>query len=319
MAVRRGIPHASPVLGGCLAYFVYRVFYIEAGIDGLGRRLPIEPLSLDNAGVTRDAERALGLLGWSVTGTFFFLAFIGTSIVLGSVIGHALHALGRRDRWIIIGTGTFLTVVVGLFTPSSNPFAVNSFNATLTRAFEILDVTNADWLLMIFTPMMLVVVILLMCAAWATLAAELRAGEAPGLHLRNQTRHINAALFAGAIMLVAGVVHAGAIHRLPDVLLAESDRASWDELIQGLSASTGAVWTFILLAIYLPTLALLHTRARMLAFEAVDDKTPEKIEQWLASHGLTFHFSQSLAQIGALLSPFLIGGPASSLIGIFGN
>ena len=316
MAFFRGITGASPVLGGVLAYSVYRVFYIEAGIDGLGRRFPTEPLSLDNAG---DAEKALGLLSWGVTGTFFFLAFIGTSIVLGSIVGYALRAGDQRHRWRVIGTITLLAVLAGVFTCSNNPFAVNSFNATLTQAFEILDVSKADWLLMIFTPMMLIVVILLMCAAWASLSAEVGAGEAPGLHLRNQTRYINTALFAGAIMLVAGVVHAGAIHRLPDVLLAESATSSWDELIQGLSASTGAVWTFILLGIYVPTLAVLHTRARTLAFEAVDEKTPEKMEQWLASHGLTFHFPQSLAQIGALLSPFLIGGPASSLIGILGS
>jgi hypothetical protein len=103
------------------------------------------------------------------------------------------------------------------------------------------------------------------------------------------------------------------------VLLAESDRSDWNELVQGLSASTGAVWTFILLGIYLPTLAVLHIRARALAFEAVDEKTPEKIEQWLANHGLDFHLSQSLAQTGALLSPFLIGGPASQLLGILGS
>jgi hypothetical protein len=318
MAFFRGMTGVSPVLGGVLAYGVYRVFYIEAGINGLGRRFPTQALSLDNAGAAGDAGKALGLLSWGVTGTFFFLAFIGTSIVLGSIIGYALRAGDQWHRWRVIGTITFLAVLA-VFTRSNNPFAVNSFNPTLTQAFQMLDVAKADWLLAIFTPIMLIVVILLMCGAWATLSAEVRAGEAPGLHLRNQTRYINTALFAGAIMLVAGVVHAGAIHRLPDVLLAESDTARWDELIRGLSASTGAVWTFILLGIYLPTLAALHTRARTLAFEAVDEKTPEKIEKWLANHGLTFHFSQSLAQIGALLSPLLIGGPASPLIGIFGS
>lgn len=313
--IRRMTLEASPAVGGALAYIAYRVFYIEAGIDGLGRRF--QALSLDNAGAAGDAEKALVLLSWSVTGTFFVLAFIGTSIVLWSIISDELRR--RRHRWKVIGTIAFLAVLVGVYTRSNNPFAVNSFNETLSRAFATLGVAEADWLLMLLTPMMLVVVVLLMCAAWATLSAKVEAGETPGLHLRNQTRHINAALFAGAIMLVAGIVHAGAIHHLPDVLLAESDRSGWDELIRGLSASTGAVWTFILLGIYLPTLAVLHTRARTLAFEAVDEKTPEKIEQWLANHGLTFHFSQSLAQIGALLSPFLIGGPASQLLGILAS
>jgi len=319
MAFFRSMTGVSPVLGGVLAYGVYRVFYIEAGINGLGRRFPTQALSLDNAGAAGDAGKALGLLSWGVTGTFFVLAFIGTSVVLGSIIGDALRTQGQRHRWTVIGTIALLAVLVGVFTRSDNPFAVDSFNATLLEAFAMLDVAEADRLLMTFTPMMLVVVVLLMCAAWATLSAEVGPGEAPGMHLRTQTRNINTALFAGAIMLVAGVVHAGAIHRLPNVLLAESATSSWDELIQGLSASTGAVWTFILLGIYLPTLAVLRTRARTLAFEAVDEKTPEKIEQWLASQGLTVHFPQSLAQIGALLSPLLIGGPASPLIGIFGS
>jgi hypothetical protein len=44
MAFFRGMTGVSPVLGGVLAYGVYRVFYIEAGINGLGRRFPTQAL-----------------------------------------------------------------------------------------------------------------------------------------------------------------------------------------------------------------------------------------------------------------------------------
>lgn len=120
-----------------------------------------------------------------------------TSITLRPLSKNRLVAsCGQRHRWVI-GTIALLAVLVGVFTRSDNPFAVDSFNATLLEAFAMLDVAEADRLLMTFTPMMLVVVVLLMCAAWATLSAEVGAGEAPGLHLRNQTRYINTALFAG--------------------------------------------------------------------------------------------------------------------------
>ena len=96
MAFFRGMTGASPVLGGLLAYGVNRVFYIEAGINSLGRRFPTQALSLDNGGAAGDAAKSLALLSWGVTSTFFVLAFIGTSVVLGSIIDDALRTQGQR-------------------------------------------------------------------------------------------------------------------------------------------------------------------------------------------------------------------------------
>ena len=60
-------------------------------------------------------------------------------------------------------------------------------------------------------------------------------------------------------------------------------------------------------------------RVREMALASVEEQTPEHLENWLKNHGLTVKFPQMIAQIGAIISPFLIGGPASPRIGLFGG
>ena len=86
-------------------------------------------------------------------------------------------------------------------------------------------------------------------------------------------------------------------------------------MVHALSTGTGAVWTFILLGIYLPAALILRRRALELAHaELPDDATLDKVSVWLSEHGLTSHAVQQLARIAALLGPLLVGGPAAPFL-----
>ena len=116
-------------------------------------------------------------------------------------------------------------------------------------------------------------------------------------------------------MIVAGIVHAIALHRLPGALLDEAKTEELNVVVHALSTGTGAVWTFILLGIYLPAALILRQRALELAHtELPDDATLDKVSVWLSEHGLTSHAVQQLARIAALLGPLLVGGPAAPLL-----
>ncbi len=134
------------------------------------------------------------------------------------------------------------------------------------------------------------------------------------MHLKKQIGYLNTGLFVGATMLVAGVVHSNALHQLPGVLLDQEAAENWDQMLQGLSASTGAIWTFLLLGIFGPSFYILRERARSLALASGEETTPQSIDEWLAEKGLKIQLPQILAQVIALLSPLIAGGPAAPLL-----
>jgi hypothetical protein len=134
------------------------------------------------------------------------------------------------------------------------------------------------------------------------------------LLLKDQIRKLNMTLFVGATMIVAGIVFANAMHLLPGALLEEARAEDWNQLVDGLSASMGAVWTLILLSIYLPSILVLRIRARELALGATEGETSHDVNEWQSKHGLSPQFRDKLVQIIALLSPLIVGGPAAPFL-----
>ncbi len=314
-----GILPFAPVIGGVFTYLVYRAFFSEAGINGIGRHF--SNIALERR--TPDAIAGLGpiegLLAWGVTGSFFVLAFLGGVTVLLHIFNEALQTRSKTARYIAIAVCLGAVAAVGLTNYAGNAFAVNSLNDLLVESLRLHGIEGAITLLNLFTPMVLAVTVLLMASAWATLSIDTEGESDAGLTIKNQLRSINRMLFVGAVVLVAGVVHSGAVHRLPAVLMNSFHSETWNELISALSASSGAIWTLLLLGIYLPSIVVLRLRVRALAMASVTQQTPEHVDKWLSTHGLTVQFPALIAQLGAIVSPFLVGGPASPLIGLFGG
>ncbi|MDJ0909499.1 MAG: hypothetical protein QNI99_09905 [Woeseiaceae bacterium] len=315
----RNLRSLAPFIGGVFTYGIYRILYSEAGINGIGRDFEAIILELRSTDVLGGVDSIHGLLSWSVTGTFFILSFLGGVAVLLHILYEASRGLSDLNRYLRFAVSLSVVAAIGFLTFSGNPFAVDSLNRVLENAFALHGIEGARILYDLSTPMVLAVTVLLMVSAWATLKFDTASANDAVLTIKTRLRWLNRTLFVGAVVLVAGVVHADAVHRLPSVLMIEVNADAWNELIGALSASSGAIWTFLLLGIYLPSIVVLRLRVRALAEDSVEQRTPEHVENWLKNHGLTVQFPQMIAQVGAIISPFLVGGPASPLIGLFGG
>jgi len=304
----------SPIWGGLIAYGVYRLFFIESNIQGIEVGLSALELPAHGLAASGSLHATNALLGWSVTGAFLVLAFGGAIFVLADVIHASLRSSKTMTIWVTIVVTAAIAVLVGYASSAKDPFTVLAFEPILNRTFELLDMSRAGVLFDLFTPMVLAVTIFFMAAASSTLADKKALDESAALHLKDQFRHLNRALLAGATMLVAGIVFAGAMHRLPSIFIDETSREAWHQLIDGLSAGLGAAWTLVLIGIYLPPVFILYRRARTLALQQVTEKTPEKISEWLANQKMTASIAQKLPYAAALLSPLIVGGPAAQLL-----
>lgn len=313
MNSRSRLALSGPIAGGAIAYAAYRGLYIPAEIYGMNVGFAATELSHRHQLPLVAVPEVLGRLSWSVTGVFFVLAIVGSMLLLSCIVLDALRDRTRKFRYVSLATTVVAMLIVWVSSGGDNPFVVKGLNAIVLRAFELLNMPRAAALLHLFTPLLLVVTVMLIVAAWSTLLGKTAADETAET-LKDQIRKLNTTLFVGAAMIVAGIVHANATHLLPGVLLNETRAAEWNELVGGLSASMGAVWTFILLGIYLPSIAVIRMRARELAVGAAASGASRDVDEWQSSHGLTPQFRDSLVQVIALLSPLIIGGPAAPLL-----
>lgn len=302
-----------------ITYAVYRIYFIDAHIDSYGDNSTLPSNSQQKVGLEADVDRFTELLSWSVTGAVFMLSFIGCVSVLLYTLRATSTLLPVQKRvWLIV---SLIAVLVGASWASfgDSPFAVDSLNPLILSSLGQLDLRMGVLLFNAFTPMMLAITALMVFCSIATLMLQADNDASAGKLLRVQFQYMNVILFGGAIVLVSGIVHANAVHHLPDVFLSESDLEAWRKLVANLSTSAGAIWTLILIGLYLPAIAMLRLRAHAVANRVVDREEFESTNHWLTSHGLTFQLPQRLAQFGALISPFVVGGPASPLLGLLGS
>jgi len=342
--VRRLSP-ALPFVGAILVYLVYRFFFSAADVAFIPLGFSPADLHVEVGAGLSDPRSVVARLSWSVTGVFFVLALIASLIVLVRVIAAALRGRGFAVQGAVFGVAVVLAFSCAWFSVEDNLFTVRAFNPILERSFELLEIRHAPVLADWYTGLMLVVTVMLTFAASASLVSPLEQSTSPASsaaenpseeatssespasatsseepsskadHLREQLVRLNTALFIGATMLVAGIVHAIALHKLPGALLNEALGEELNIVVHALSTSAGAIWTFLLLGIYLPAAFTLRRRASELARSEVSgDPTHENVNTWLAENGLSSRMTQQLARIAALLGPLLVGGPAGAFL-----
>lgn len=307
----------APTFSFAFTYGVYRLYFIEANIHKMDIGVGVGDLIEKTGTLQATYQFGVARLSWAVTGTIFLLTFISATILLGKIIlerkNLSIPLEGRAAGLIAI----VLAVVAGIFAHEDNPFTTAAFEPVLIQTFENLNMLPVgEYLLFLMIPMVVAVIVWLLFAALTILISEpaSKTDYAKVCHLRLQFRNLNTILFVGAAVLVIGIVHASSLHRMPIGFLNEDVANHLDQLVNVLSASTGAVWTLLLLSIYLPSILILRNRARKLAEGSGSAKGPDEITTWLSKNGLVIELPQKLARIAAILSPLIVGGPAAPLL-----
>ncbi len=139
--------------------------------------------------------------------------------------------------------------------------------------------------------------------------------EADSTRLRERNRWLEILLWAGATILIVGVMHINLLLSWSASFLGEGDAEIVDRLIVGYSALIGFRWTIILGAIYVPTAMLLNRQAWSLACS--ERSTEEKRLEWLKTEDLAPSTFKRLRSIVVVLSPLLAGGPVTAVLNLF--
>lgn len=208
--------------------------------------------------------------------------------------------------------GLAAAVAVALFA-WQDPLTIRRLEPVLNEAFAFMRIDLGPLLLRLFSSVLVGAAVLLAIAASSTLARPREEAPSPR-HLAAQTQRLRQVLFLAATMLVAGTMQTAAMHRLPATLCEGDAREALAALGQGVSATAGTIWTLLILAFYLPAAMILRRRALTLAEAAEDGGEPDQIAKWLAEQGMESTLWQQLARLGAIVSPFLMGGPLTALL-----
>lgn len=124
-------------------------------------------------------------------------------------------------------------------------------------------------------------------------------------------------LYVSAFALVALVVQNNLLWRWPAVWAPSEEVGKWvEELALRNSTSLGALYSFLTLALFVPSHLILQEHVRALARANAGDKSPE---DWLKKHDLSLTFGQQMTWFAAALGPALAGGPLAALVSSLGG
>jgi hypothetical protein len=120
-------------------------------------------------------------------------------------------------------------------------------------------------------------------------------------------------LYSGGALLAASVL--GTIGYL-SWSLAQVDVGDGEALIKTVAFAMGLVYSVGLVCLYLPSVMVMHYRARRIAAEDSTLGLPSRIK-WLDERGLGATISKQVASLVAVLGPTLVGGPALAIAELF--
>jgi hypothetical protein len=156
------------------------------------------------------------------------------------------------------------------------------------------------------------------------LSADDREGQADleklSAALQTQTRRLQAVLFAGAAVLVAGVIELDGLYTWA-VSIAELSgypKNAATVIKASATVSTGTFFSLFLTAAYIPAALILRQRVGTLASVATGTVELTKQSEWLRDHGLSTSLVTQISSVFALLGPILAGAPLNAFSHVFG-
>ncbi|HEX2079338.1 MAG TPA: hypothetical protein VHG08_16550 [Longimicrobium sp.] len=138
--------------------------------------------------------------------------------------------------------------------------------------------------------------------------------------LQSQSRRLQAVLFAGAAVLVAGVLEIDALYgwAISVADLRWYPREAGRVITASATVPTGTFFSLFLAAAYIPAALILRQQAAALAATAVGAVAAAEQSRWLQDNGLTTSIATQVSSLVALLGPILAGAPLNAMAQAFG-
>jgi hypothetical protein len=282
------------------------------------------------AGTAAVAGEVVSRLTWGLTAGVFLLAWAVAVVVCLTVLARAFSGHRRGLRTILWGAG-----LVGLAGWAAVGISPDRLPVSIPSLQPLLDVLKQtapgveEFATLLIRLALIVAIGLTFAGAGLLLSSDRAAEERDPDQLRSRVQWLHGLLYSGAGVLVAGVLQVGALHHWALASLAPAEAEPLVPLVDGFSMVVGTYWTLVLFGFYTPVAVLLKIEAGRLArrcLEGLEEPPPKvaaepkpeptfkEVHEWLEKRGLASNPKQIFVRVGALLGPFLAGGPLGALV-----
>lgn len=263
----------------------------------------------------------LASLLWGSSAILFLVVTAAAAIVLTVSIFRSLrdYAANRSVAGTLTQFGAGLLILAALTLAGAGPLGKSRYVTS-----QILEkvIPNAMETVAVLWAVTLTAAFLVVAGACACLLDIPRGAPGAGVSaaedlqqlaasLNVQSRRLQSVLFAGAAVLVAGVVEVDSLYHwaLSLTKLNENQAAA---VTASAIVPTGTFFSLFLAAAYLPAALILRERGMALARSALPLEGPAAQGQWLHNNGLGTSVASQVTSLLALLGPVLAGGPLNA-------
>lgn len=304
----------SPIASICVLLVITLFIYVQVQPSSTGWAGSV---SAPNA--QRDKGVAdLAALLWGSSAIMFLAVTAAAAAVLTVTIFRALrdHVQNGPMTGILAKLGAALLVPVALAFAAASPLGNKRYVTSEILEIMLPEVMSTVGLLWAAT---LIAAFLVVAGACACLL-DVGRGPPPGAEidrhnelaasLNAQSRRLQSVLYAGAAVLVAGVIEVDALYHWALSMTSLSAQAK--AITTSATVPTGTFFSLFLAAAYVPAALILRERGLALAQAVLPLEGPAARGQWLQSNGLAISVTSQVASLLALLGPVLAGGPLNA-------
>jgi len=251
------------------------------------------------------ASAKLNGLLWGSAAIIFLVVSIAATMALATTVITSTRGYPRRKRFLMWAAAPVLLMVL---IPASPFFAWRPYPTTPLAANNIAHVMPYVDAMMLIT----------LVAAWLVIAAASTC--IPGTtntadELYAAKRRSQAVLFAGAAVLIAGVIEIDALLQWA-ASAGRIDSETAKTLSAAATVPVGAFFSLYLACAYLPAALVLRHRGALLAQAKNPGKTLAEQTEWMEEQGLLTSVGAQLTTVIALLGPVLASAPLKAIAGI---
>jgi hypothetical protein len=289
--------------------------------------------------IDRDTQRLapLGGVMWGSSVILFLTISAAAIVVLGTTIYRSVmdgrRRIPSRSTSIMIAVALVVIALLVALSPlsSAKPFAARAIVDQMLP--EIGGTVSILWIVTLVGGTLVLVgacVCLVEPRVTSPIAADppseldlparpAAVGQHLAAALHVQNRRLKTVLFAGAAVLIAGILELDSLYRWAASVAGITKPENAATLISAAAAvPTGTFFSLFLAAVYVPAALILRERGAALVRIALPGAGLPEQARWLEEHGLTTPVSSQITALVALLGPVLAGGPLNALAQVFG-